>query len=178
MPIGPNTRGGAGGLGNVVAGLTANTLIKATGTTVADSRITDSGSGAIVLGATTFSIQDSNASHAITITPGNETGDRALSIPVMGAAAKINISTTTQTATYLQQASADGVLANATNTDSQVSGAVSASHTRSHSITGASDHTSTATTNQVLVGDANGLPVDSDYTEGNLKYLMCMATIG
>jgi hypothetical protein len=38
-------------------------------------------------------------------------------------------------------------------------------HTRSHSITGTSDHTSTATAGQLLKADANGLPVDATNTD-------------
>jgi len=38
-------------------------------------------------------------------------------------------------------------------------------HTRSHSITGTSDHTSAATSGKMLKADANGLPVDATNTD-------------
>ena len=48
---------------------------------------------------------------------------------------------------------------------SDVSGAVSASHARSHAITGTSDHTSSATPGQMLKADASGLPIDATNTD-------------
>jgi len=48
---------------------------------------------------------------------------------------------------------------------SDVSSAVSASHTRSHAITGTSDHTSSATPGQILKADASGLPIDATNTD-------------
>lgn len=54
---------------------------------------------------------------------------------------------------------ATGLADGPTKTD--VDSAVSAAHARSHSITGTSDHTSTATAGKVLKADANGLPVES-----------------
>ena len=56
-------------------------------------------------------------------------------------------------------------LLNASNTDAQVSGAVSASHARQHSVTSTSDHTSTATSGKMLKADANGLPTDATNTD-------------
>jgi hypothetical protein len=56
-------------------------------------------------------------------------------------------------------------IGNATNTDAQVSATVTASHARSHSIIGTSDHTSTATSGQILKANANGLPVDATNTD-------------
>jgi hypothetical protein len=89
MPIGPNTRGSGGSLTNDVAGLTADTVVKATGTTLADSRITDSGSGAVVvaaeLKANSLQINDAGADNIITLdTASDEGGDRTLTIPALG----------------------------------------------------------------------------------------------
>ena len=41
-------------------------------------------------------------------------------------------------------------------------------HTQQHSITGTSDHTSTATSGQMLKADANGLPVDATNTDADV----------
>lgn len=141
--------GGGGGL----SGLTTNKVMKATAAdAIGDSRITDTGTGEVTVGAPSLSIQDSNASHKVILTPGDETGDRVLSIPVLGAAAKVNISSTTQTNGYLQQATADGVLANATNTDTDVADSVTKRHTQ---------NTDTGTT-------SNTFTVDSDSTTGKI----------
>lgn len=53
-------------------------------------------------------------------------------------------------------------------TTTDVSSAVSLKHTRSHSITGTSDHTSTATSGQILKADSNGLPVDATNTDAEV----------
>jgi hypothetical protein len=47
--------------------------------------------------------------------------------------------------------------------------AVTASHTRSHAITSTSDHTSTATSGQILKADANGLPVNATNTDAQVS---------
>lgn len=44
----------------------------------------------------------------------------------------------------------------------------SAHHTRSHSIVGTSDHTSTATSGKMLKADANGLPIDATNTDADV----------
>jgi hypothetical protein len=110
--------GAAGGGGGGLSGLTTNKITKATAAdAIGDSRITDTGSGAVAVAAPSVSIQDSDASHTVTLTPGNESANRVLSVPVLGANAKVNVSTATQTANYLQKATADGVLANGAITD-------------------------------------------------------------
>ena len=48
---------------------------------------------------------------------------------------------------------------------SDAASAVSLKHTRSHAITGTSDHTSSATPGQILKADASGLPVDATNTD-------------
>ncbi len=50
-------------------------------------------------------------------------------------------------------------------TKTAVDSAVSASHTRAHTITGTSDHTSSATAGQMLKADASGLPIDATNTD-------------
>lgn len=64
---------------------------------------------------------------------------------------------------------ANKVISSGTNSDAEVSAAVTASHTRSHSITGTSDHTSSATAGQMLKADANGLPVDATNTDAQVS---------
>ena len=101
-----------------ISGLTTNKITKATSATaIGDSRITDTGSGAVAIAAPSVSVQDSDASHTLTLTPGNESASRVLSVPVLGADAKVNVSTATQTANLMQKATADGVLANSRVTD-------------------------------------------------------------
>lgn len=56
-------------------------------------------------------------------------------------------------------------LAPATNTDAQVSSAVTNSHARQHAITSTADHTSTATSGQMLKADASGLPINATNTD-------------
>lgn len=51
------------------------------------------------------------------------------------------------------------------STVANIDDAVSKKHARSHVITGTSDHTSTATSGQMLKADANGLPVDATNTD-------------
>ena len=66
----------------------------------------------------------------------------------------------------LSEVAAGGELAgfmDAPTVDTTHSG--SAHHTRSHAITSTSDHTSTATSGQMLKADANGLPVDASNTD-------------
>jgi hypothetical protein len=78
------------------------------------------------------------------------------------------------TNTYLVKS--DGSkLVPATNTDAQVSAAVTASHsnatdhTRSHTITSTSDHTSSATSGKMLKADASGLPIDATNTDAEVS---------
>lgn len=87
---------------------------------LADSRVVDSGAGPVAIAAPSVSIQDSDASHTVTLTPGNETANRVLSIPVMGGAAKVNISKTEQTADRIQIAESDGVMKNSAYTESNL----------------------------------------------------------
>lgn len=68
------------------------------------------------------------------------------------------------TNTYLVKS--DGSkLVPATNTDAQVSAAVTASHAKQHAITATADHTSGATSGRMLKADANGLPIDATNTD-------------
>ena len=48
-------------------------------------------------------------------------------------------------------------------------GSIGSSHTRQHSITDTSDHTSTATSGQMLKADANGLPVNATNTDAQVS---------
>ena len=73
--------------------------------------------------------------------------------------------TSTATSGQMLKANASGLPVDATNTDTQISSAVTASHARSHVITGTSDHTSTATSGQMLKANVNGLPIDATNTD-------------
>ncbi len=53
-------------------------------------------------------------------------------------------------------------------THANVSDAISKKHSIQHSITSTSDHTSTATSGQILKADANGLPVDATNTDAQV----------
>jgi len=55
------------------------------------------------------------------------------------------------------------------NTEAQLDAAVAANHAQQHSITSASDHTSSATPGQMLMADANGLPVDATNTDNEVS---------
>jgi hypothetical protein len=80
----------------------------------------------------------------------------------LGSGGSDNITITgSGTAGNLAQWLVANELGDATNTDAQVAATVAASHTRSHAITSALDHTSGATPGQMLQADANGLPVDA-----------------
>ena len=69
------------------------------------------------------------------------------------------------TASRVVVTDASRALASGTNTDTQISGAVTKSHDRQHSITATADHTSTATSGKMLKADTNGLPVDATNTD-------------
>lgn len=77
--------------------------------------------------------------------------------------------TSSATPGQMLKADANGLPINATNTDAQVSAAVTASHARQHAITSASDHTSSATSGQMLKADANGLPVNATNTDAQVS---------
>ena len=49
--------------------------------------------------------------------------------------------------------------------DSDITSAVALKHSRQHTVTTTSDHTSSATSGKVLKADANGLPVDATNTD-------------
>ena len=55
------------------------------------------------------------------------------------------------------------------STAADIKDAVTKKHTRSHSITSTSDHTSTATPGQILKADTNGLPVDATNTDAEVS---------
>ena len=63
------------------------------------------------------------------------------------------------------KADANGLPVDATNTDAEVSEAVSKKHDKQHSIVSTGDHTSAATSGKMLKADANGLPVDGSNTD-------------
>ena len=64
------------------------------------------------------------------------------------------------------KADANGLPADASNTDTEVSGAVSASHARSHSISSASDHTSSITPGKMMkAADVTGIPAEASNTD-------------
>lgn len=62
-----------------------------------------------------------------------------------------------------------GDIATDANLSVAAQAAISASHTRSHSITSSSDHTSGATTTYLLKADANGLPTTATNTDGEVS---------
>jgi hypothetical protein len=53
--------------------------------------------------------------------------------------------------------------------DTDVASAISLKHTRSHAITATADHTSSATSGQMLKADANGLPVNATNTDAQVS---------
>lgn len=55
------------------------------------------------------------------------------------------------------------------STGADIDDAVAKKHDRQHAITTALDHTSTATPNQILQADANGLPVDATNTDAQVS---------
>ena len=65
------------------------------------------------------------------------------------------------------KADSNGLPIDATNTDAEVSDAVSKAHTRSHTINSTSDHTSSIAENSGIVADANGLPKQSAHITEN-----------
>jgi len=67
------------------------------------------------------------------------------------------------------KADANGLPVEASNTDAEISGAVSASHAKQHAITSTLDHTSAATPAQILKADANGLPVNATNTDAEVS---------
>ncbi|GAI08811.1 unnamed protein product, partial [marine sediment metagenome] len=75
--------------------------------------------------------------------------------------------TSTATTGQILQADTNGLPIDATNTNAQVSGAVTASHAKQHALDSAADHTSTVTQNNLMDADANGLPDDSGLTVAN-----------
>ena len=76
--------------------------------------------------------------------------------------------TSSATTGQLLEADANGLPVDATNTDAEVSAAVTASHAIQHVITATADHTSTATSGQILKADANGLPIDATNTDAEV----------
>jgi len=73
--------------------------------------------------------------------------------------------TSTATSGKILKANANGLPVDATNTDTELSTAVTKTHDKQHSITSGTDHTSTATPGKMLKADANGLPIDATNTD-------------
>jgi len=69
--------------------------------------------------------------------------------------------TSTATPGQILKADDNGLPVDATNTDAEVSDAVTKKHVRQHAIDSPNDHTSTITQNHLIDADANGLPDDS-----------------
>jgi hypothetical protein len=114
--------------------------------------------------ATTGQLEDSGITPAIgasqfTLAGGTGT-PRTLTVDATKSASDIHAQNTD---TKLDEGGANEVTA------AEVKSAVSASHTRSHSITSTDDHTSTATAGQMLKADANGLPVDATNTDAEVS---------
>lgn len=66
-----------------------------------------------VVTATTLKVKDSDASHAVTIAPGNEAADRTLSIPVLGGADTLMTLGTAQTVTGVKTMSGANIITHA-----------------------------------------------------------------
>ena len=75
----------------------------------------------------------------------------------------------TATSGRMLKANANGLPVDATNTDAQVSTAVTDSHVQQHWITSTTDHNSTATSGKMLKADANGMPVDATNTDAQVS---------
>ena len=97
-----------------------------------------------------------------TVTKGNLTAGAGITIGGTGTGAVIGTG-----ASVTNSDTGSGAVAthNAAFTHSDIALNTGARHTRSHSIIGTSDHTSTATAGQMLKADANGLPVDATNTD-------------
>jgi len=65
------------------------------------------------------------------------------------------------TSGQMLKANSNGLPIDATNTDTEVSDAVTKKHDRSHALNSTDDHTSSIVEDNVMTGDANGLPKDS-----------------
>lgn len=81
---------------------------------------TMSGANVITHAPTGLKIQDSNASHLVTIAPGDESADRTLSLPVLGGADTVMTLGTAQTVTGVKTHSAKDVFNAALNTKQAV----------------------------------------------------------
>jgi hypothetical protein len=68
----------------------------------------------------------------------------------------------------LLQADGVGGAIEASNTNSEIAAAIVASHTRSHSLISALDHSSLATEGQLLQANADGLPIDATNTDAEV----------
>lgn len=110
----------------------------------------------------------SNGTGAIVRTTGAK-----LTTPDIGAATATSITTAALSVTALSNgkipyhvSDASGLADGPTKTD--VDSAVSLKHAQQHAITSTSDHTSTATSGQILKADTNGLPVDATNTDADV----------
>jgi hypothetical protein len=74
---------------------------------------TMSGANVITHAPTGLKIQDSNASHLVTIAPGDESADRTLSIPVLGGADTVMTLGTAQTVTGIKTMSGANIVTHA-----------------------------------------------------------------
>lgn len=116
---------------------------------------------------TGVAINPSNIDHALLDNLNSTDINHLSNAQVSGLHAKLHSITSTAdhsssaTPGNLLKADANGLPIDATNTDNQVSNAVTKTHDRSHSIVSSSDHTSSATPGYLLKSDANGLPVEA-----------------
>jgi len=99
-----------------------------------------------------FAVADWNAAHAGTSPPEAHGNAAHTSVFITGAQVPANETDPVFTAWDKDHADLSNVSANQ-------------HHSRSHVITGSSDHTSTATAGQMLKADANGLPIDATNTD-------------
>lgn len=122
-----------------------------------------------------IAINPSNIDHALLDNLNSTDINHLSNAQVSGLHAKLHPITSTAdhsssaTPGNLLKADANGLPVDATNTDAQVSNAVTKTHDQSHSIVSTSDHTSSATPGNILKADANGLPIDATNTDAQVS---------
>jgi hypothetical protein len=124
---------------------------------------TMSGANVITHAPTGLKIQDSNASHLVTIAPGDESADRTLSIPVLGGADTVMTLGTAQTVTGIKTMSGANIVthaptglkvqdSDATHLVTIAAGNESADRTLSIPVLGGADTLMTLATAQAVTG--------------------------
>lgn len=118
---------------------------------------------------------DSSAAHTSTATEGNIFIASSAGLPVDGSVALSGI-----TSTIAALATAIGINQSSIAANSAAIAAIS-THARQHVIDSSADHTSTAGSSEILIADANGLPVGSgrqldSYRGARESSLTCAAT--